>query len=110
MDPLPPFPNSIGKRRSHVAIDGRTVHKTVEDEIVVLQRAAARNPKLICFQKIRFEENNKLQYRFTYYMLGFKEGPRKGRWVFGQYSLFIPAPDLKRLLKLARKRGWPGID
>jgi hypothetical protein len=64
--------------------------------------------KLICFQKIRFEDSGKLEYRFTYYMLGLKPGA-KGRWVFGQYSLLIPAAILSKLLQEARERGWEGI-
>ena len=104
----PPHPNNIGKRRAVTAIDGRIVHKTVEDEIVLPQRSA-RHVKLIYFQKLRFEEDGRLEYRLTYYMLGFKPGARQGRWVFGQYSLMIPPKDLGRLLKEARKRGWPEI-
>jgi len=104
----PPRPNNIGKRRSHTGIDGSTIHKTVEDEIVLRQRTA-RHEKLIYFQKLRFEEDGRLEYRFTYYMLGFKPGARQGRWVFGQYSLMVPPKDLGRLLKEARKRGWPEI-
>jgi hypothetical protein len=103
----PPQPTSIGKRRTFTAIDGRKLHLVIEDEIVRPQ-SSSKHHKLIYFQQIRFEEDQRLEYRFTYYMLGLKPG-RKGRWVFGQYSLLIPAEDLAWLLKRARKRGWKGV-
>ena len=103
----PPVPSNIGKRRVMTAIDGRRRYFAIEDEIVTPQKSGTHR-KLICFQKIRFEEDRHLEYRFTYYMLGLKAGAR-GRWVFGQYSLLIPAKDLARLLKEARRRGWEGI-
>ncbi len=104
---LPPFPKSIGKVRVHTAIDGRRVEYTINDEIVRRQKSS-RNPKLIYFQRMRFAEDGRTQYRFTYYMLGRKPGAR-GRWVFGQYSLFIPPRDLSALLRKARQRKWKGV-
>jgi hypothetical protein len=103
----PPAPQNIGKRRTLTAIDGRKIAMVVEDEIH-REQASSRNGKLIYFQKLRFEEDGRLEYRFTYYMLGLKSGAR-GRWVFGQYSLLIPAEDLAWFLSEARKRGWPGV-
>jgi len=100
----PPQPVNIGKRRTFTAIDGRKVHLTVTDEIVVPHGKG----KLIYFQQFRFEEDERIEYRLTYYMLGFKPS-RRGRWVFGRYSLVLPAEELAFLLKEARKRGWPGI-
>jgi len=108
MGKVPPYPNNVGKRSAHTAIDGRKVHRVVEDEVKLRQRSA-RHSKLIYFQQIRCEEDGRLEYRFTYYMLGVKPGPRRGRWVFGQYSLMLPPRELGRLLKKARKRGWRGI-
>src|SRR5438094_6427420 len=105
---IPPYPNNVGKRRSHTAIDGLKVHTLIEDEIVRPQKTA-RHKKLIYFQKVRHEESGRLDYRFTYYMLGFKPGPTQGRWVFGQFSLYVPPEDLSWLLKEARKREWPGV-
>jgi hypothetical protein len=107
---LPPYPDNVGKRRAHGTIDGRRLYKTIEDEIVLVEKSKKRHiKKLIYFQKLRFEEDGRLQYRFTYYMLGFKAGPSRGRWVFGQYSLMIDPKDLTWLLKAARKRKWPGV-
>lgn len=104
---LPPYPRIVDKVRTHTAIDGRQVQYTVLDEIVRRQKRA-RNPKLIYFQRLKFAEDGRTEYRFTYYMLGRKPGAR-GRWVFGQYSLFIPPRDLSALLRRARRKGWKGI-
>ncbi len=101
---IPPPPNNIGKRRTITSITGEKIHLAIEDEIVVPQGQG----KLIYFQKLRFEADRSVEYRLTYYMLGHKPG-RKGRWVFGQYSLMIPAKELSVILKEARKRGWKGI-
>jgi hypothetical protein len=101
---LPPRPNNIGKRRRITTITGRKIHLSVTDEIVVPQGSR----KLIYFQKLRFEEDGRLEYRFAYYMLGHKPG-RRGRWVFGQYCLMIPRRELTMLLRKARARGWQGI-
>ncbi len=100
----PPYPDNIGKRRTITTIDGTKVHLVIKDEIVVPSGAE----KLIYLQKLQFEEDGRIEYRFTYYMRGFKPS-RKGRWVFGQYSLMIPEEELHRLLTEARRRGWSGI-
>lgn len=101
-------PNSINRRRIQ-AIDGAFRYFRVEDEIVREQPVVEKGTrKLIYFQKIRFEDTGQLEYRFTYYMLGLKPGAR-GRCVFGQYSLLIPAAILSELLQEARERAWEGI-
>jgi hypothetical protein len=100
-------PNNIGKCRVFTAIDGRKVHRTIEDEIVRPQKTS-RHEKLIYLQKMRYEEASRSEYRFTYYMRGLKKGAR-GRWVFGQFSVLIPPADLKWLLREARRRRWPGF-
>jgi len=100
----PPLPNNIGKRRTITSITGRKVHLLVKDEIVIPQGTG----KLIYFQKLQFEEDGHTEYRFTYYMLGHKPS-RRGRWVFGQYSLMIPQRELAILLRKARARAWKGI-
>jgi len=106
-DPLPPFPDNRGKVRKIHAIDGRELSLRIEDEIVRPQ-ANAHHPKLIYLQKVRFEEDDRVEYRLTYYMLGQKPGAH-GKWVFGQYSLLVPPPDLAALLAEARRRGWEGV-
>jgi len=45
-----------------------------------------------------------IEYRFGYYVVG-KIGRAKGRWVWGQFCPFIPAEDLKNLLRKAEKEG-----
>jgi hypothetical protein len=103
------YPVCIGNRRRFIAIDGEHVFVTIEDEIV---RPQGPKPytKLIYLQKLKFEKDGHIEYRFTYYMKGVKEGRTKGQWVFAQYSLVVPAADLKWLLKQARKRQWKGFE
>jgi hypothetical protein len=103
------YPSSVNIRRKIHTIDGSFRYFTVEDEIICKQHVTEKKTKkLIYFQKIRFEKPNEIQYRLTYYMRGVKPDA-KGRWVFGQYSLMIPAKQLSYLLKEARKRKWEGI-
>jgi hypothetical protein len=90
------------------AIDGVRRKFLIVDEIVCKQRVNEKGTrKIICFQQIKWK-TGRIQYRFTYYMLGMKKGAR-GRWVFGQYSILIPAKQLCHLLEEARRRKWPGI-
>jgi hypothetical protein len=107
MATLPDYPHHVRNKRKLTAIDGQRVAVTIEDEII---RPQGKPPhtKLIYLQKLRFESDRRLEYRFTYYMIGYK-GKTKGRWVFGQYSLMIPVTDLKWLLKKAREQNWQGF-
>jgi hypothetical protein len=105
----PSPPSNVGRRGRIEAIDGS--HRTfkIGDEIIRKQKVPEKGTrKLIYFQQLQFEDTGATQYRLTYYMLGVKQGAR-GRWVFGQYSLLVPARHLAALLKEARKRKWPGI-
>jgi hypothetical protein len=109
MKNTPPIPNSIGKRRSITVITGAKRYFTIEDEVSCEQPVPEKETrKQIYLQKARFEDTGEIQYRFTYYMIGVKPGA-KGRWVFGQYALFIPSEHLTCLLQEARKRKWEGI-
>jgi len=99
----PPWPNNIGKRRKNTTIWGTERHLIIEDEIMHQQSNAPH--KLIAFQKIKLEEEDRIEFRFGYYMIGVKPGA-KGRWVWGQFSLMIPEKDLKAILKEAQKRKW----
>ncbi len=101
----PPRPNNIGKRGSIIGINGDKRFFKIEDEIVRRERTSTgENPKLIYFQRLRFDGQRRRFYRFTYYMLGVK--PRvRGRWVFGQYSLVIPTRQLRAFLDAAKARG-----
>jgi hypothetical protein len=49
-------------------------------------------------------EEGDIEYRFGYYIVG-RIGRRAGRWTWGQYSPFIPHPDLMMLLNKARDEG-----
>ena len=96
------------KGRIH-AIDNTHRNFCIQDEIICKQRVIEKGTrKRLFLQKIRFEDNGQIQYRFTYYMLGVKPGA-KGSWVFGQYSLLIPVKQLKFFLGEARKRKWEGF-
>ncbi len=102
------YPNNIGKRRKFTTIDGKPLLVIIDDEIVRPQESAPHK-KLIYLQRLRHEKGNRIEYRFTYYMAGFKKGRTHGRWVFGQYSLVVPPEDLKELLDQARSKNWEGF-
>lgn len=106
---VPPIPKNVGKVGKITAIDGTIRQFEVVDEITCEQEVVENGTKkLIYFQKLRWKDTGKEEYRFTYYMLGLKPGAL-GRWVFGQYSLLIPCIFLGKLLKEARRRGWKHI-
>jgi hypothetical protein len=98
-----PVPNNVGKRRLIKTQKGETRHFIVEDEI--MQRQSNAPHKLIVFQKMYHEEEKRYEFRFGYYMIGIKGKP-KGKWVWGQYCLFIPQQDLLDILNEARKKKW----
>jgi hypothetical protein len=98
------WPHNIGKRRKITTIDGRVVYLFVKDEIVV----PSGDRKLIYFQMLQFEEDDRIEYRFGYYMLGVKPS-RRGMWVWGQYCLMLSKEELRGLLQKARSRGWKGL-
>jgi hypothetical protein len=105
---MTPFQKDVPRQGSIRAIDGVRRRFVIEDEIICKQKIVERDSgKYICFQKIRFDDGRK-EYRFTYYMRALK-GNVKGRWIFGQYSLMIPAKQLQLLLREARRRKWEGI-
>ncbi|MFQ5713352.1 MAG: hypothetical protein ACE5GU_04915 [Candidatus Scalinduaceae bacterium] len=100
---IPEWPNNIGKRRKITTIWGTKRHLMIEDEIIRKQSNAPH--KLIVFQKIKLEEENRIEYRLGYYMIGVKKGA-KGRWIWGQFCLLIPEKDLKAIMKEANRRKW----
>lgn len=99
----PRLPNNVGKRRRIINIRGETHYWRVEDEILRPQHNALH--KLLCFQRLRRESDDREEFRLGYYMLGVKPRAR-GRWVWGQYALFIPKRDLRSLIRTAERRGW----
>jgi hypothetical protein len=86
----PPLPNNIGKIRRIRAIDGQIRHFRIEDEIIRKQSNSKR--KIIVLQKMRFVEEDRIEFRFGYYMIGIKQRSR-GKWVWGQFCLLIPRAD-----------------
>jgi len=105
---IPP-PSAIGKRGRIHAIDGAIRHFRILDEVTHEQIPVENGTrKMIHLQKIQYEVTGRIEYRFTYFMLGLKPGA-KGKWVFGQYSLFVPPRDLSILLRKARAKGWKGF-
>jgi hypothetical protein len=106
MTTTPPHPSNIGKIRNIKSINGSPVQFYVADEIVIKQG----DDKLIYLQKIQHTKPKpRIEYRFCYYMIGVKEA-KKGTWVFGQYALMIPEKHLKKLITLAREKGWSVFD
>jgi len=99
----PKLPANTGKIRKIKTIDGQIRHFKIEDEIIQPQIGSDR--KIIVLQKMRYLEQNEIEFRFVYYMIGLKAGAR-GRWVWGQLCLLIPQQDLLLLLKEAKRKGW----
>lgn len=50
-----------------------------------------------------------VEYRFGYFIVG-RIGRAAGRWTWGQYSPFVPSPDLGPLLRQARAEGTILVD
>ncbi len=99
----PPLPNNIGKTRMIPSIDGTKRHFRIEDEIIHPQSNSTR--KIIVFQKMHYVEEDRVEFRLGYYMIGVK--PRsKGRWVWGQFCLLLPEEDLTAIITEARRRRW----
>jgi len=99
------LPSNTGKTRRILDIDGRVRHLRIDDEIVRQQTGSDR--KIIVFQKILIVEDDRVEFRFGYYMIGVKPKAR-GRWVWGQFCLLIPQEDLLALMEEAGARGWFG--
>lgn len=76
---------------------------TIEDEIQKNQSNSKHNK--IVLQKLIFHDNNEIQLRFGYYILG-KLPRMKEKWTWDQYAVFIPIRDFKSIYKEAIERGW----
>jgi hypothetical protein len=59
--------------------------------------------KLLCLQRIEFDDGGRIELRLAYYIIG-KKGKVRGRWVWGQYATFLPAKDFAALVRGARKK------
>jgi|SRR5208282_3604087 len=99
----PPPPNNLWKIVKAKHPDGRTrLHKIVS-ELHTYQKGS--KTKLIYLQKIMLE-NGKEELRLGYYIISKKKGRMFGRWVWGQYATFLPACDLRKIVKMATAKGW----
>lgn len=82
---------------------GKKIKCEVDDEVREYQDE--KKSKIILLQRIRFADGQ-TEIRVGYYIIG--KMPRvKGRWVWGQFAAFIPAPVFRKLLRKARAKGWP---
>ena len=100
----PKLPSNIEKRGSRK--DPVTKEKryfTIVDEIQKKQSNAKH--KIIVLQKLKFQNNNEIQLRLGYYIIG-KLPRMKGQWTWGQYATFIPIKDYKSIYNRALKRNW----
>ena len=91
----------IGIRKDPVTKERRNF--TIEDEIQKTQSNA--KDKKIVLQKLKFHDNNEIQLRFCYYILGKLPGIKE-QWTWNQYAAYIPILDLKSICKEATERGW----
>jgi hypothetical protein len=77
----------------------------IEDQICRRQSNAPH--KYLVVQRIHICDEQRYEYRFGYYMIGFRKGAR-GKWTWGQFSPMIPEKDLTVLIKTMRKKKWIG--
>jgi hypothetical protein len=98
----PPPPNHVGDNIQTKHPDGASRRHTILDEIHIYQRGSKR--KLIYLQKIK-RSRGREELRLGYFIIG-KKPAMRGRWVWGQYATFLPASDLRRIIKMAKKKGW----
>jgi hypothetical protein len=98
----PPPPNHVGDVIETKHPDGSSRRHIIVDEIHIYQTGTKK--KLIYLQRIK-RHRGKEEFRLGYFIIGKK--PRMcGRWVWGQYATFLPASDLKRIIRMARGKGW----
>ena len=100
-------PDCRGRTCRMISIDGQRVSTVIED-VIFLGQGKKPHTKLICLQKLRFEDK-RIEYRFTYYMEGVKPGHQRSLGIRSVFLLIIPANDLKKLLAAAKKANWPGF-
>ncbi len=97
------WPRNVGQIRTVDGIDGKPMTFTIEDEI--LHPPLGLTEKLICFQRLHFEDGSR-ELRLGYYMLGARD-----YWVWGQYAIMIPPEDFAMIVAKAESAGWfQGVD
>jgi hypothetical protein len=85
----------IGKRGTGKNSEGKVFHWTILNEI----RHKQRPDKILCLEKIEFEEGD-IEVRLGYY----KRSRRK--WFWGRFAPMMPIKDFKALIHEAEKEGW----
>ena len=83
--------------------DGTEYRFRILDEIP--RRQSTYPDKIIYLQRLQFEEDQRIELRLAYYIIGKKPG-MKGRWVFGQFATMMPAEDFQYLVTQATEKGW----
>jgi hypothetical protein len=101
---LPPYPNNKNRRGRIVGVpDGKPYYFTITDEIARPQKDLPT--KLLCLQRLKFDDDGREEIRVGYYIIGKKEN-RRGKWVWGQYCTLMPMSDFQALIGSAEERGW----
>lgn len=101
MSKHPKLVSKIGGRGKLKTPSGNVHKYTIVDEVRRTQSGAPN--KKICLQKVVFDDGRK-ELRLAYYIIG-KKPRMKGKWVFGQYATFIPARDLRSIIRRAKRKG-----
>lgn len=103
-DKYPTLKSRIGQKGVIVQpITKEKVYFEILDEILMPQ-SGAKNKRL-CFQKIMFTKDKRIELRLGYYIIG-KKPKMRGKWVWGQFSMMIPIKDFIVLIEEAKSRGW----
>jgi hypothetical protein len=103
---LPPLPSTVGKRGRLVEPLGRVWDYIVLDEV---RREQTGYPTCIfVLQRIKYDDDGRVELRFGYYIIGQREGRTRGKWCWGQYAPMLPASDFEALVKMATEKGWIG--
>lgn len=96
----------IGRNGKHFLVREAWTFMTqsnLNEKVFVIERLRRENYE---GQLTRQKQWNKgdIEYRIGYYIVG-KIGKAKGKWVWGQFCLFIPAKDLTTLFEKAKQEG-----
>ncbi len=98
----PPLPITKCKTGTMKFPDGRVLHHHVEEEVKHVSKAFPNC--CLYIQKLRFKENNEVELRFGYYIIG-KTGKSQGKWVWGQFCPSFPRGDFVALIAKAKRAG-----
>ena len=75
----------------------------LDEKVFIIERLRKENYEGHLARQKQWKKGD-IEYRIGYYIVG-RIGRVKGRWVWGQFCPFIPAEDLKNLLRKAEKEG-----